>query len=78
MFAWRMTRPINLFGPFAVLPLVGLGPFAAQSSITRADLPTEPCRGGAESLTEHLPQVAGATVTRGFRNFRDRQVGFGQ
>ncbi len=33
MFAWRMTRPVNLFSPFTGLPLVGLGSFAVQTSI---------------------------------------------
>jgi len=33
MFAWRMTRPVNLFSPFTGLPLVGLRSFAVQTSI---------------------------------------------
>lgn len=33
VFAWIMTRPINLFGLFPGLPLVGLGSFAVQTSI---------------------------------------------
>jgi hypothetical protein len=33
MFAWRMARPVNLFGPSAGLLLVGLGSFAVQTSI---------------------------------------------
>jgi hypothetical protein len=33
MFTWRMTRPVNRFGPIAGLPLVGLGSFAVQTSI---------------------------------------------
>jgi plasmid stabilization system protein ParE len=33
LFAWRMTRPVDLFGPFTGLPLVGLGSFAVQGSI---------------------------------------------
>ena len=48
MFAWRMIRPVNLFGPFSGLPLVGLGSFAVQTSIepnriTKA--PSSPYRG---------------------------------
>ena len=33
MFAWRMTRRVNLVGPFAGLPLVALGSFAVQRSM---------------------------------------------
>ena len=33
MFAWIMNQPINLFGPFFGLPMVGLGSFAEQRSI---------------------------------------------
>jgi hypothetical protein len=33
IFAWRMTRSANVFGPFSGLPLVGLGSFAVQASI---------------------------------------------
>ena len=33
MFAWKMTRPVNLFALYSGLPLVGLGSFAVQTSI---------------------------------------------
>ena len=33
MFAWKMTRPVNLFALCSGLPLVGLGSFAVQTSI---------------------------------------------
>ena len=33
MFAWKMTRPVNLVALYSGLPLVGLGSFAVQTSI---------------------------------------------
>ena len=36
MFAWKMTRPVNLFALDSGLPLVGLGSFALQTSIGAA------------------------------------------
>ena len=33
MFAWKMTRPVNLFALYSGLPLVGLGSFAVQTSV---------------------------------------------
>ena len=37
MFAWKMTRPVNLFALYSGLPLVGLGSFAVQTSIETGD-----------------------------------------
>jgi hypothetical protein len=39
MFAWIMTRQVNLFTPFSGRPLDGLGSFAMQTSIGRAPVP---------------------------------------
>ena len=43
IFAWKTTRPVNLFALCSGLPLVGLGSFAVQTTIIeKSSLKTEP------------------------------------
>jgi hypothetical protein len=71
MFTWRMTRPVNRFGPIAGLPLVGLGSFAVQTSIESPHYRTA-------SPHLHAPRLSQSIAEAGFLSMEQRiEAGLG-
>ena len=54
MFAWKMTRPVNLFTLYSGLPLVGLGSFAVQTSINEDQQKSLDCRANSFNRSERF------------------------